>query len=243
MKVARFAIGALLVLIAAPSAFAAGPACATFDSGNRPAANFDAGDTIVVRGTGFSPNVLVLVSFQQGTRTAEISHLKTNDLGAFTTDPASSKLPSSVDVGAATVQVFQGSGAATCEIHMVSASAARPGGFGRTFYLTWGIILTLIAIGLGFATVRRFQAERLSNEMDSIEWQPPEELPVLEEPIVVEDDERPVFEEPVYEPSHYEEPAYEPPRFDEPDEPEPEFGQTTSDVVARLRREVRSWRA
>jgi hypothetical protein len=114
------------------------------------------------------------------------------------------------------------------------------------FYLTWGVLLTLVAIGLGFATVRRFQAERLSQEMDSIEW-PPAEEPLIEEPMVFE---RPLLDE-IVEPPRFEEPAHydEPLRFDEPvrlgepDEPEEAVPASTSDVVARLRREVRSWRA
>ncbi len=227
MKLVRVMGLVLFVIAALPRAYAAGPTCSTFDSANRPAANFDAGDTIIVRGTGFSPNALVLVSFEQGTRTAEISHLKTNDLGAFATDPTTSKLPDAVEVGSGSVQVFQGSGAATCDIRLVSATPTRPHGFGRAFYLTWGVLLTLIAIGLAYATIRRFQAEKLSEELDSIEWQPAEE-PVLEEPIVVVD-EFPRLDDVVE----------EPPVFDEPDEPP----AGTSDAVARLRREVRSWRS
>jgi len=228
----------LALLFAAPTAFAATPSCSTFDDGNHPAANFEAGDRIVVRGTGFAPNSLVLVSFQQGTRTAEISHLKTNDLGAFATDASSSRLPSSVDQGPATIQVFQGAGAASCDIGLVSAKATRPGGLGRGFYLTWGILLTLCAVGLAFATVRRWQADRLSREMEEIEWQAPdpaaEELIVDDAPLELlefEPDDRPML---VVDPDE-EEPI-------ELDEPGQVLPNGTSDAVAQLRRDVRAWK-
>jgi hypothetical protein len=161
---------ALLLIVAAPRASAAAPACSTFDGANRPARNFDAGDEIIVRGTGFAPNSLVLVNVQQATLTSEVAHLRSNDLGAFSTDPSTSRLPRSVQVGTATIQVFQGSGAASCDIRIVSAAASKTHGFGRTFYFTWGAILALCAIGLIVATFRRRQAERLSDEMDQISW-------------------------------------------------------------------------
>ena len=243
----RLVLATIVLVFAAPRAFAASPSCSTFDDGNRPTSNFAAGEKIIVRGTGFSPNALVLITFQQGTSTAEVAKLKTNDLGAFATDPSSTRLPSSLDRGAATIQVLQGSGAASCNIRLLSADASHPGGFGRTFYLTWGVLLILCAMGLIFATVRRWQADRLAAEMDAIAWdKPPSDDDVvvsMQHPIddeiddeiadapleiveldPLEDEYRPLLED------------------DEDDVIEEPVLSGTSDAVARLQREVRSWR-
>jgi hypothetical protein len=231
MKRFVLAVAVMGLVVLAPHAFGANASCATFDEANRPATNFDAGDKIIVRGTGFAPNSLVLVSFQQGTRTAEVSHLKTNDLGAFATDPTVSRLPASVDKGSAAIQVLQGSGAASCNIELVSSASSRPGGFGRGFYITWGVLLGIVALGLLFATLRRWQAERLAAEMDSIGWErpdDPDEAPL--EIVEVDQDERPILDTEL--------PDDEP----EVDVPAPAVAGT-SDAVARLQREVRAWKA
>jgi len=239
----RLVLAAIVLVFAAPRAFAAPPSCSTFDDGNRPTSNFAAGEKIIVRGTGFSPNALVLITFQQGTRTAEVAKLKTNDLGAFATDASSSSLPSSVDRGAATIQVLQGSGAASCNIQLLSADASRPAGFGRTFYLTWGVLLILCAMGLIFATVRRWQAERLAAEMDAIAWDKPprdDDVVVSMQHLIDDEIEDAPLEIVELDPLEDE---YRP-LLDDADEDEMEEPvlSGTSDAVARLQREVRSWR-
>lgn len=222
----------VVFLVAATPAFAAGPSCTTFDDGNRPASNFNAGDKIIVRGASYAPNSLVLVTFQQGTRTAEISHLKTNDLGAFATDPSSSRLPASVERGPATIQVLQGSGAASCEIRLVSAQSSRAGGLSRTFYLTWGIVLLLCFFGLVFATIRRWQADRVSQQIDAIPWEKPAAATLDAD----DEDEEQMADAPLE--------LVEVPRDDRPvlEAYVDDDVSAPSDAVTRLRREVRSWK-
>jgi hypothetical protein len=233
MKRLVSALATIVVVAFAPHAFGATASCATYDEANRPASNFAAGDKIIVRGTGFAPNSLVLISFQQGTRTAEVSHLKTNDLGAFATDPSVSRLPASVDKGAATIQALQGAGAASCNIELVSAASSAPGGFGRGFYITWGVLLGLCALGLLLATLRRWQGERLAAEMDAIGWERPDDVDEAPLEIVeVDADERPILDG---------EPESELESEPEPDVPAPAIAGT-SDAVARLQREVRTWK-
>ncbi len=158
-----------LMVVSVRPAFAA-PTCSTFATDAGPAVNFAARDGITVRANGLQAKAPVLVTFTQRTRNVEIASGTSSDLGAFTADAKTTRLPSSVEAGHATIKVLQGRGSASCDINLVAAAPAKTGGLSQTTYIVWGSVIGLGAILLGIFQIRRWQSEKLEQEMDSIAW-------------------------------------------------------------------------
>jgi hypothetical protein len=146
------------------------PACSTFNEQNEPSPTFDAGEKVIVRGTGFGAKSLVFVRFEQGTRNAELVRPTANDLGAFTTQATA--FPADVIDGPATIRALDARGAATCDVTMRGGSSGDEGGLGG-LYLVWGAALALFAVILGVLTYRRYKAERLNAAMDKLSFTAP----------------------------------------------------------------------
>jgi hypothetical protein len=190
-----FGAGAFAVLLAAVSLFASGaeaqaPAratCTTFNASNEPASAFDAGDEIIVRGTGFGSKSLVFVRFEQGARTAELARADANDLGALAAPKA--EIPGSVVDGPASIIALDARGSATCEITVREVAADEGGDLGG-LYLVWGSALAIFAVILGVLTYRRWKAERLNEAMEHLgRRERPEEGPGRQKDGPKEEDE------------------------------------------------------
>ncbi len=232
-----------------PSAPAAAPAtCTTYNEASEPASSFRAGERITVSGQGFGPRSLVLVSFQQGTRTVELAQVTSNDLGAFRT--ARVPLPASVTTGAASVRSLDARGSAICAITVKPAAASddEP----TLLYIIWGSALAIFGVVLALLTYRRWKTERLRAAMDDLAWAARDSEP---EPVGASsttshrtgDAERSYlpdlgwFDEigPSADPENDE----NAPDLDDPDDVVvAQSGRPTSDAIARLRREVQAWR-
>jgi hypothetical protein len=169
--VRAFRVLALLFLVVAfgaatmPSGQAAA-SCATFDADNIPTTAFRGGDEIVVRGTGFGPNSIVIVNLQQGTRTIDLARVSANDLGAFRLDDGI--IPESVIAGEAAIRALDARGSATCPLTL-SPGKEKESSLGGLF-LVWGVLLVVFAGVLVMLTYRRWKAEQLREAVDSLAW-------------------------------------------------------------------------
>ena len=142
----------------------AGATCATFNAASEPSSRFEPGDAITVRGTGFGAKSLVLVSFQQGTRTVELARATANDLGAFRASNA--QIPSSVIGGKASIRALDARGSAICTIRVIGGTE-QEGGLGA-LYVVWGSLLAAFGVFLAALTYRRWKADRLRDAMDAL---------------------------------------------------------------------------
>lgn len=147
------------------AAQAAGASCNTFSAANEPTSTFDAGDKIVIRGTGFGARSLVFVRFEQGSRTAELARAQANDLGAFTAEDA--RVPAGVIDGAASITALDARSSASCEITVREATGDGGSDLGG-LYLVWGAVLAIFAIVLAVLTWRRWKSERLQEAMERL---------------------------------------------------------------------------
>ena len=162
---ALLACAAMFAYAGSAGAQTSAATCSTFNATNEPASRFDAGDEIIVRGTGFGAKSLVFVRFEQGARTAELARADANDLGAFTSPKA--KIPGAIVDGAASIIALDARGSATCEITVIQAAADEDGDLGG-LYLVWGSALAIFGVILAVLTYRRWKAERLREAMDRI---------------------------------------------------------------------------
>lgn len=156
---------ALVGVVGVPDA-AAAPSCNTFDGNNTPTNAFRGGDTIIVRGTGFTANTLVLVNLLHGGQTTQLSRVRANDLGAFAMTDAA--VPADVSDGAAAIKAEDARSSATCDVTL-TAGEGKDGSLGGVF-LIWGIVLALFGGVLGLFTYRRWKADRLREAVDSLAW-------------------------------------------------------------------------
>lgn len=271
MEAVRTSIGPFLLSVAvafvlAPAAFAqpaaqrAPATCSTYDGSSAPSSSFKGGDRIVIRGTGFGPGSLVLVSLQQGTRTVELARVGANDLGAFTL--TGGVIPDTVTGGKAAIRAIDARGSATCPVTLTAGAAAEEGGM-TGLYLVWGFLLAVFGAFLAVLTYRRWKTERLSEAVDRISWSDTDDGLARErstrmawEPDVddreVDQQDQWLTPEPVEEPMV---PQGPPPltdadeELDEPsvlpvgwDQSRLRPRRQTSDAISRLRREVRTWK-
>jgi hypothetical protein len=154
---------------------AARPAtCSTFNAESEPASTFSAGDAVTVRGTGFGPRSVVLVNFQQDTRTVELARATTNDLGAFRVSDA--QIPDSVVGGKASIRALDARGSATCNITVKGSGKDEESGLGA-LYVVWGGLLAVFGGFLGLVTYRRWKADRLREAMEGFAQQTPDPRP------------------------------------------------------------------
>jgi hypothetical protein len=259
-----FLMAVPLMLALAPGAFAqsATATCTTYDSSNAPSSAFKGGDGIVVRGTGFGPSSLVLVSLQQGTRTVELARVGANDLGAFTL--TGGVIPETVASGKAAIRAIDARGSATCPVTLTAGAGAEKSGMGG-LYAVWGLLLAAFGAFLAVLTYRRWKTERLSEAVDrltsgeisgtdplpllppehstGLSWDPDEaDRPVLEPPY-------PAREPAVNQAEPADVYATDPeaqwmPRAEDEDArfEEPKPSTQPSDAIERLRREVQTWK-
>ena len=155
----------VVVVVSMPSGHAAST-CNTFDVNNVPTSAFRGGDKIVVRGTGFGPNSLVIVNLQQGTRTVDLARVNANDLGAFVLDDAT--IPATVIAGDAAIRALDARGSATCPVTLAASEEDKSSL--RGLFLVWGSLLGAFAAVLALLTYRRWKAERLRDAVDSLAW-------------------------------------------------------------------------
>ncbi len=152
------------------------PTCATSDEQGRAAFEFRAGAALVMRGTTFPANGLILVKFLQDPLAVELGRFKANAAGDFTTEPTLVQLPTEAKAGRAVVQASSEGGSANCEIRMLAVSAAAgvtrdvasEGDKTNALFVVWA---TLLALGGGFLTFvayRRKQDARLEEAMTGI---------------------------------------------------------------------------
>jgi hypothetical protein len=164
---------------------AAAATCNTFDSNNTPTTAFTGGEKIVVRGTGFAANSVVLVNLQQGNRTIDLARVRANDLGAFALSDAT--VPADVGEGDAAIRALDARGSATCAITLAPGEDAD-GSLGGLF-LVWGIVLAAFGAVLAALTYRRWKAARLREAVDSLAWRDPSEERAVEpaprEPVAI----------------------------------------------------------
>lgn len=145
--------------------------CSTFAASNEPSSVFDAGEEVIVRGTGFGAGSLVFVRFEQGERSAELGRVETNDLGAFAAPAAA--IPNDVVEGNASISVLDARASATCAITVREAAASQGGGTNILFVI-WGALLAIFAVVLAVLTYRRWKSERLREAMGRIGGRSPE---------------------------------------------------------------------
>jgi hypothetical protein len=161
-----FFLVALVGVIGSPEAVAAAT-CNTFDANNTPTTAFSGGEKIIVRGTGFAANSIVLVNLLQGNRTIELERARANDLGAF--EVASGTVPSSVSDGDAAIRALDARGSATCGLTLTAGEGSDESSLGGLFWV-WGLGLALFGGVLALLTYRRWKAERLREAVDSLAW-------------------------------------------------------------------------
>jgi hypothetical protein len=156
---------ALVGVIGSPEAVAAAT-CSTFDANNTPTTAFRGGEKIVVRGTGFAANSIVLVNLLQGNRTVELDRVRANDLGAFAMTDAT--VPGSVSDGDAAIRALDARGSATCALTLTAGDGSE-GSLGGLFWV-WGVGLALFGLVLAMLTYRRWKGARLREAVDSLAW-------------------------------------------------------------------------
>ncbi len=171
---------AFIGVVSSPEAVAAAT-CNTFDAGNVPTTAFRGGDKIVVRGTGFAANSVVLVNLLQGNRTIELDRVRANDLGAFALTDAT--VPGTVADGEAAIRALDARGSATCALTL-SAGEGSESSLGGLFWV-WGVVLALFGGVLALLTYRRWKAERLREAVDSLAWREQYEQREVAEPVAV----------------------------------------------------------
>ena len=160
-----FLIVVVAVVLASPEALAAAT-CNTFDGNNAPTNAFTGGEKIVVRGTGFAANSIVLVNLLQGNKTTELDRVRANDLGAFVLTDAT--VPDDVIDGDGAIKAQDARASATCALTLTAGD-----GSGRSLgglFLVWGLGLVVFGGVLGLLTYRRWKAERLREAVDSLAW-------------------------------------------------------------------------
>ncbi len=166
LKRALFLVAPVLVTLALQvPAVHADPACSTFDTRNEEKSGFRAGESVVIRGTGFGMRTTVVATFRQGIRAAELSRVQTSDLGAFST-PASA-IPETAEPGNGSLVVVDGPRSATCDL-TIEAGPARSSADPDTptmLFVAWGIALAMVAALLALVSVRRWQRSRLNKAM------------------------------------------------------------------------------
>lgn len=151
------------------------PACTTHDKTGAPATSFAPADEIVVRGSAFPARSLVLVTFRQDARVAELGRFRADDAGAFTSEPTQLRLPSGTTAGAASIQASSEGPSGTCLIQMTAplpASSARPepqpeGDDPNVLFAIWATILALGGGALTYVGYRTWQERRLADAISS----------------------------------------------------------------------------
>jgi hypothetical protein len=159
----------------------ASPTCTTLDLAGRPRSDFRAGDELILRGAGYPPGELVLVTFQQPPHSAELARFKTSLAGDFTSEPTILRVPADAAGGSAEIRVASSGGSSTCPLNVTAltdsvASASREpagalsdAGEGSEGTPAWLIVwATIVGIGgafLALVAYRRWQAQRLEQTM------------------------------------------------------------------------------
>jgi hypothetical protein len=245
---------------AAVSAQNVGAECHTYDERSEPSSTFRVGDPIVIGGTGFDAEALVLIDLEQGKRETELARIVANDIGAFTT---TATVPDSAAVGKAVVQALDARGSARCPITLLGAGSRDESHLGKV-YLVWGAGLAVFAALLGLISYRGWKSERLQEAVERLGWRSTSELAQPGEDEAESDDqevdgdgdehaewmppERAYLEEQSDPPEP--EPIVVDPVAAPANDPEalpPGWSQgkslrESSPAVARLQREVRNWR-
>jgi hypothetical protein len=152
------------------------PSCSTFDGAGSATSTFGAGDQIVVRGAAFPAQSLVLVTFRQGSLTAELGRFRTNDAGEFTTEPTMVRLPMGTTGGSASIQASSGGPSGACEVQMrapVPVAQVRPpdpeaeGDDPNVLFAIWATLLALGGGALTFLSYRTWQERRLATAISA----------------------------------------------------------------------------
>ncbi|HYZ91624.1 MAG TPA: hypothetical protein VFA34_04420 [Actinomycetota bacterium] len=157
-----------------------GPTCATYDRELVASSNFRVGDELTVRGRGFPPNSLVLVSFRQLPREAELGRFKANEFGEFTSEPRIMRIPDEAVRGPAGILISADSASATCSVELAAAPASARRATATPVaedegneYLTWWLILWALIVllggaGLALLRYRNWLGRRLERKISSL---------------------------------------------------------------------------
>ena len=174
---ARVAFGVGVISLALVAvAHAQTPTCETLDLSGRAASSFKPAAEFVVRGAGLAPNELVLVTFRQAPAQIELARYKTDAQGAFTSRPRIIRIPSDASAGMAAIHLASSQGSATCDAEIVGASAVAPSPTSRAdeqrelepWFVAWGTLLALGAVGLAYARYRRWRQARLERQISGL---------------------------------------------------------------------------
>lgn len=153
------------------------PSCSTFNREGVAETSFRSSEELVLRGTGFPAQTLILVTFRQGSLTAELGRFRTNDAGEFTSEPTLLRLPSGTTAGPATIQASSGGPSGACQVEMAAtpapAQVRRPdpepaADDTNVWFAVWAIVLALGGGALTFVSYRRWQEQRLASAISRV---------------------------------------------------------------------------
>lgn len=162
------------------------PTCTIQSTGGVPTTDFRPGDELVLSGTGFPADVLVLVTFRQPPRTVELGRFRTNVVGEFTSQPTPLRIPADAAGGPAAIHAASSDGSGTCDLRVVgSSSVAGQGGaespatsdedddsdFGP-WLVVWAILLAIGASYLVYLRYRRWEQGRLERQISELGTDP-----------------------------------------------------------------------
>lgn len=139
-----------------------GASCRTLDSRDAPATLFSSGDRIVVTGESFPVSAVVTVEFVQGS-TTELARMNADATRRFSTRSQATRIPSSAELGSATVRASGGGSSATCAIQVLSSATLPSSGTQNTGALgLWGFALFVFGSLLTVISLRKWRASRLA---------------------------------------------------------------------------------